>query len=1059
MSFSDTGNTLATAADLGGKTYDVTTLGVLTQQEITETVGADDTADFFKFSVTQANALYLDLSATTYTKFQVLNSAGTALGTLSAGASSGSYKYMLNLDAGTYYLKAATADSTERASYIAKTLFAPTDTQTDTLATGMWFGGSSAEVKLGNLAANGTITQTATVFDSFGFNGNNSRDSYTFTLTEDAKVKFDLTALKNAGYTNLNISSQNGSSVGSLSISQYGTDTSSVEKQLLAGTYSISLYGNGATKYDSASGTSGTAPTKYQLQLSATASNVVSSDTGNTLATAADLGGKTYDVTTLGVLTQQEITETVGADDTADFFKFSVTQANALYLDLSATTYTKFQVLNSAGTALGTLSAGASSGSYKYMLNLDAGTYYLKAATADSTERASYIAKTLFAPTDTQTDTLATGMWFGGSSAEVKLGNLAANGTITQTATVFDSFGFNGNNSRDSYTFTLTEDAKVKFDLTALKNAGYTNLNISSQNGSSVGSLSISQYGTDTSSVEKQLLAGTYSISLYGNGATKYDSASGTSGTAPTKYQLQLTSGTGLAADTTPPTVTTFSPADAATGIAIASNIVLTFNEAISRGTGNIVLKTAAGVTVATYDAATSSNLTISGSTLTINPTADLANSTNYYVTFAPGSIKDLAGNSYAGTTSYDFTTQSSTVTPPVTSALDDFAVLQQSSPSIVGADAGNDTYLISGSMIAAGQSFTISDAKGSNSLQLANGLAIASSKVASNALQLTLTNSAVITINDANLFTYEAGGNSTAGINTADVSFATFAQNTLGVTVPSSGIASGGATAIGSQPPATTIPVQSALDDFAVLQQSSPSIVGADAGNDTYLISGSMIAAGQSITISDAKGSNSLQLANGLAIASSKVASTALQLTLTNSAVITINDANLFTYEAGGNLTAGINTADVSFATFAQNTLGVTVPSSGIASGGAVVIGQSGAGSVTQLIAGSSLPVTATSQADIFGFTPSAAKALTTNTQISLSQFDVAQDKLQFDLTTPLGVITLAALNGVEGISVSANAITNETMINFGLDANGDPVALTLVGITSPATVTVNVI
>jgi len=53
----------------------------------------------------------------------------------------------------------------------------------------------------------------------------------------------------------------------------------------------------------------------------------------------------------------------------------------------------------------------------------------------------------------------------------------------------------------------------------------------------------------------------------------------------------------------------------------VGSNIVLNFNEAIARGTGNIVLKTAAGVTVATYDAATSSNLSISGSTLTINPT------------------------------------------------------------------------------------------------------------------------------------------------------------------------------------------------------------------------------------------------------------------------------------------------------------------------------------------------------------------------------------------------------------------------------------------------------
>jgi len=69
------------------------------------------------------------------------------------------------------------------------------------------------------------------------------------------------------------------------------------------------------------------------------------------------------------------------------------------------------------------------------------------------------------------------------------------------------------------------------------------------------------------------------------------------------------------------------------------------------------VLKTAAGTTVATYEPETSDNLTISGSTLTINPVADLVYSTAYQVEFTAGSIKDIAGNSYAGTTSYNFTT------------------------------------------------------------------------------------------------------------------------------------------------------------------------------------------------------------------------------------------------------------------------------------------------------------------------------------------------------------------------------------------------------------------
>jgi Ca2+-binding RTX toxin-like protein len=114
------------------------------------------------------------------------------------------------------------------------------------------------------------------------------------------------------------------------------------------------------------------------------------------------------------------------------------------------------------------------------------------------------------------------------------------------------------------------------------------------------------------------------------------------------------------------PTVTTFSPSDEAAGVAIGANVVVTFNEAIQRGTGSITLKTSAGSVVATYDAATSSNLSISGSTLTVNPTADLSSSTGYKVEFAAGTIKDIAGNNYAGVSDYNFTTGAAPdITPP----------------------------------------------------------------------------------------------------------------------------------------------------------------------------------------------------------------------------------------------------------------------------------------------------------------------------------------------------------------------------------------------------------
>lgn len=112
-----------------------------------------------------------------------------------------------------------------------------------------------------------------------------------------------------------------------------------------------------------------------------------------------------------------------------------------------------------------------------------------------------------------------------------------------------------------------------------------------------------------------------------------------------------------LLVDATAPTVTTFSPADEAKSVAISANIVITFNEAVQVGTGNIVLKTSAGETVATYNAANRANLSISGNTLTINPTANLSYNTAYKVEIAAGSIKDIAGNLYVGVSDYNFST------------------------------------------------------------------------------------------------------------------------------------------------------------------------------------------------------------------------------------------------------------------------------------------------------------------------------------------------------------------------------------------------------------------
>jgi methionine-rich copper-binding protein CopC len=106
--------------------------------------------------------------------------------------------------------------------------------------------------------------------------------------------------------------------------------------------------------------------------------------------------------------------------------------------------------------------------------------------------------------------------------------------------------------------------------------------------------------------------------------------------------------------DAAAPLATKWTPSDAAKAVPVGSNLSLTFNELIQRGTGAITLKTADGKVVETF---TATNATVSGSTLTLNPTADLSVFTKYVVELDAGAVKDLADNGNAVDSRYDFQT------------------------------------------------------------------------------------------------------------------------------------------------------------------------------------------------------------------------------------------------------------------------------------------------------------------------------------------------------------------------------------------------------------------
>ncbi|MES2296970.1 MAG: Ig-like domain-containing protein, partial [Pseudomonadota bacterium] len=106
---------------------------------------------------------------------------------------------------------------------------------------------------------------------------------------------------------------------------------------------------------------------------------------------------------------------------------------------------------------------------------------------------------------------------------------------------------------------------------------------------------------------------------------------------------------TAASADTTAPTLASSSPADNASAVAVNADLVLHFSESVQAGSGNILLYTSGGTLARTIAVTDSSQVSIAGSTVTINPASDLAGASAYYVNMAGGVFKDLAGNAYAG--------------------------------------------------------------------------------------------------------------------------------------------------------------------------------------------------------------------------------------------------------------------------------------------------------------------------------------------------------------------------------------------------------------------------
>ena len=126
---------------------------------------------------------------------------------------------------------------------------------------------------------------------------------------------------------------------------------------------------------------------------------------------------------------------------------------------------------------------------------------------------------------------------------------------------------------------------------------------------------------------------------------------------------LTLNFNTAAALDTTPPTIASSVPANGATGVAVGANIVLTYSEAVQKGSGSMTISSAGGMVTISVSSAL---VSVSGSVVTINPTADLLDGTAYTLSFPAGVFQDLAGNN-AGSLTRSFTTAVALDTTPPT--------------------------------------------------------------------------------------------------------------------------------------------------------------------------------------------------------------------------------------------------------------------------------------------------------------------------------------------------------------------------------------------------------
>jgi VCBS repeat-containing protein len=241
--------------------------------------------------------------------------------------------------------------------------------------------------------------------------------------------------------------------------------------------------------------------------------------------------------------------------------------------------------------------------------------------------------------------------------ADVNGISIGANALEMNGGTITDA---GGKNATQNFA-ALTDNSSYKVDTTApnigtltFTDTGSSSTDGISQNGTiTVGGLESGatwSYSTDNGKTWTAGIGTSFTLSQgsYAAGAVQIRQTD-LAGNVQTGSQIAKIANA-VVIDLSAPILLTSTPADNSYVSALASDITLTFNEAVYKGIGTISLYNASNTLIQSFDVATSTLVTgWNGTTLTVNPTNNLVAGTSYYMKVDATAIRDAAGNAYAG--------------------------------------------------------------------------------------------------------------------------------------------------------------------------------------------------------------------------------------------------------------------------------------------------------------------------------------------------------------------------------------------------------------------------